>query len=221
MLDEILSIVAPHYCCGCDRVGSLLCDNCKYNIINEAKNDCLLCKTPTLGMNICKSCSLDYERAWYVGDRVGVLQRLIGLYKFERTKSAHKNLAGLMLDVLPELPQNTIIVPVPTAASHIRERGYDHMALIAKHISKTSGLECKKLIVRLSDTKQRQASSIKRKSQASKAFEVRSRLDPSVPYLIIDDVMTTGSTLKYASKALIDAGAKHVWVAVIARQTLD
>jgi len=42
-----------------------------------------------------------------------------------------------------------------------------------------------------------------------------------VPYLLVDDVMTTGSTLKYAARALKQAGASQVWVAVIARQTLD
>ena len=164
---------------------------------------------------------MPYERAWAVGERDGILQRLIGNYKFERTKSAYKILGDLLLDALPELPDNTIIVPVPTVPGHIRERGYDHMLLIANYVAKTRGLQCKQLIHRLTNTKQRQATARQRLSQARRAFAVDGQVDSTRPYLLLDDVITTGATVKYASQALRDAGAKHVWVAIIARQTLD
>lgn len=164
---------------------------------------------------------MPYERVWVVGERDGILQRLVGLYKFERARSAHKALGGLILEVLPELPADTIIVPVPTTPSRIRERGYDHMLLIAKHVARDRDLKCQQLVRRQTNTKQRQASAKTRIAQAKLAFVVRGQIDPSVPYLLIDDVVTTGATIRYAAKALRDAGAKHVWVAVIARQTLD
>ena len=165
---------------------------------------------------------MPYERAWAVGEHDGILQRLIGNYKFERTKSAYKVLGDLLLDILPELPANTIIVPVPTVASHIRERGYDHMLLIANYVAKARGLQCKRLVYRLTNTKQRQATARQRVMQAKQAFVVDSRQVDSVkPYLLLDDVITTGATVKYTSQALREAGAKHVWIAVIARQTLD
>jgi len=164
---------------------------------------------------------MPYARAWAVGERDGILQRLIGIYKFERTKSAHKVLGDLLLDVLPELPANTIIIPVPTVSSHIRERGYDHMLLIAKYVAKARGLQCKQLVCRLTNTKQRQATAKQRLAQAEQAFAVDNQVDSTRPYLLLDDVITTGATVKYASQALCDAGAKHVWIAIIARQTLD
>ena len=78
-----------------------------------------------------------------VGERNGTLQRLVGLYKFERTRLAYKQLGDLLNDVLPDLPTETVIVPVPTTPSRIRERGYDHMLLIAKHLARSRGLRCR------------------------------------------------------------------------------
>ena len=181
---------------------------------------CVACNKPTLNHWLCDTCNMPYERVWAVGERYGILQRLVGLYKFERAISAHTELGDLLLSVLPELPPETIIVPVPTTPARIRERGYDHMLLIARYVAKARGLKCEQLVRRKTNTKQRQASAEKRELQARQAFEVHGKLDASVPYLIIDDVITTGATIKYASQSLRDAGAEHVWVAVIARQVL-
>ncbi|OIP85563.1 hypothetical protein COV88_03150 [Candidatus Saccharibacteria bacterium CG11_big_fil_rev_8_21_14_0_20_41_19] len=221
MIDKALSLIAPHHCCGCDKIGCLLCGDCKYNITSEPKMVCVACDRPTGAMWLCSSCRMPYERAWVVGERSGILQRLVGLYKFERAKAAYRSLGNLLVGVLPELPPETIIVPVPTTSSRIRERGYDHMLLIAKYVARARGLKCQQLVQRQTNTKQRQASAKTRIAQAKMAFVVNEKLDPTIPYLLIDDVITTGATIRYAVKALRDAGAKHVWVAVIARQTLD
>ena len=221
MINYILSLVAPHHCCGCDKIGSLLCGNCKYNIISESKMVCIACNQPTNSMWLCNTCKLPYQKAWAVGEREDTLQRLVGLYKFQRVKSAYKDIAGLLLDILPELPADTVIVPVPTVSGHIRERGYDHMLLIAKHIAKARGLQCQRLLYRKTNTKQRQATAAQRVAQAKCAFGVMGQIEAERPYLVLDDVITTGATVKYASRALSEAGAKHVWVAIVARQTID
>ena len=182
---------------------------------------CIVCGRPTGRTWLCNTCRLPYERVWVVGERDGTLQRLIGLYKFERARLAYKALGDLLLETLPELPADTVIVPVPTTPGRIRERGYDHMLLIAKYIAKARDLRCEQLVYRKTNTKQRQATARQRATQAKQAFAVRNGVNEGTPYLLIDDVVTTGATIKYASYALRDAGAKHVWVAVIARQTLD
>ena len=107
---------------------------------------CIVCHRPTGSNWLCNTCHVPYERAWIVGERSGTLQRLVGLYKFERAKSGYKDLGDLILDILPELPLDTVIVPVPTVTGHIRERGYDHMLLIAKYVARSRGLTLRKLI---------------------------------------------------------------------------
>lgn len=218
MINSVLSFVAPHHCCGCDKIGTLLCSDCKNNITIESNPVCIACKRPTGAMWLCNTCRLPYERAWAVGLREGILQRLVGLYKFERVKSAYLVLADILSDAIPELPTNTIIIPIPTTPSRIRERGYDHMLLICKRLAKLRNLKCQQLVIRKNNTKQRQASAQTRISQAKQAFEINGNIDPDTNYLLVDDVITTGATIKYAAKALKDAGAKHVWVAVVTRQ---
>lgn len=218
MIDKLLGIVAPHYCCGCGKIGTILCEDCKYNITSEQNSVCLICNRPTNQHGLCKCCKMPYERAWCVGERSGVLQRLVGLYKFGRVKSAYKRLGDLLDESLPDLPANTIIIPLPTVSSHVRERGYDHMLLIVKYFAKLRNLKVQQLIIRKTSTKQRQATAGQRSVQASQAFDIVGNVNPETPYLIIDDVMTTGASIKYAALSLKNAGAKHIWVAIIARQ---
>lgn len=222
MIDNILSIIAPHHCCGCGLKGTLLCDSCKYNIIDDRKFVCIVCHRPTAREWLCDDCAkkVTFEHAWVVSERAGALKRLINAYKFENAKNAYKFLGDLLIEVLPTLPKNTVIVPIPTTSKRQRQRGYDHMLLVAKYMAKKLGVEYESPLVHKTSTQQRGASADVRQKQAKKAFCVNQELDPTKNYLLIDDVITTGATIKYASKTLKAAGAKHVWVAVVARQVL-
>ena len=222
MFDTLLSYVAPHHCSGCDISGTLLCDNCKYDIVSEPFLQCAACGKNSAGRNgLCRQCRVPYTRAWCVSTRQDHLQRLIGNYKFTNAKSAYTHLAGLLDGCLSDLPPDTVIVPVPTANSHIRQRGYDHMLLVAKQLGKLRGLPITTSLQRATNTQQRSASARQRTENAKSAFICESKLDPKKNYLIIDDVITTGATVKYAAIALQHAGAETVWVASISRQPLD
>lgn len=183
---------------------------------------CAACGRNSASRNgLCVTCKVPYVRAWCVSARRDQLQRLIGNFKFTNAKSAYIPLAELLHKHLPDLPGNTVIIPVPTANSHIRQRGYDHMLLIARRLGKLRGLSVDTSLDRVIDTKQRSATARQREQNAKNAFSCRTNLDPSKQYLLIDDVITTGATVKYATLALQAAGANNVWVASISRQPLD
>ncbi len=146
---------------------------------------------------------------------------LIGTYKFNRAKAGYGPLAQLLDDTLPQLPNNVIIVPIPTVSSHIRERGYDHARLVAKAFAKRRKLPMIPVLGRTTYTKQREANRSTRIKQAKVAFSAAKPIDSSATYLLVDDVITTGATMKYAAKTLKDAGATTVWVAALSRQPLD
>lgn len=200
----------------------MLCENCKYDIIYDTFDACLNCiKQPAGVSGLCGRCRVPYDRAWCIADRAGNLRELIDGYKFQNTRAAHLPLAELLASRLPDLPPETVVVPVPTLASHIRQRGYDHMYLIARRLGRLRKLPTATPLVRVTATTQRGANARQRRQQAEEAFACRGQLDPDKIYLLIDDVVTSGSTVKYAAKTLKDAGAQKVWVAAISHQPLD
>lgn len=220
MLEKALDLVAPHYCCSCGEIGSILCESCKYDITSERFNGCLLCGESTLMGNCC-SCSPDIARTWCGGERLGGLEALINSYKFEYAVAAATPLSDIVLAALPDLPEDTVVVPIPTVRAHIRQRGYDHTLLIARQVATKRGLRCESVLARVGSSVQRGADRKTRIRQAKTAFEVHKTVQNATPYLLIDDVVTTGSTLRYAARALKDAGADTVWAVAVARQPLD
>lgn len=184
----------------------------------ESFYGCLNCGRLTGKNGICGSCQVPYGRAWCVGDRTDNLHRLIDVYKFEYHRAAAEPLSELLAAELPILPPETIIVPIPTIDKHIRQRGYDHTALLAKQLARLKQCRYERTIERKTQTVQRDASRSRRIRQAKETFHLRKPINPDIPYLIVDDIVTTGSTLKYAAKVLRDAGAREIWVAALARQ---
>lgn len=221
MIDKLLKFIAPHYCYSCGEIGDPLCSSCEYDIISEPFESCLLCRQPLPPSQICVSCQPVYVKAWCVAWREGALEELINQFKFMRSYESHAALARLLAIRIDNLPANTVIVPVPTIPKHIRQRGYDHALLIARRLARIRKLKMHRLIQRSRYTEQLKSDRVKRLRQAKLAFRIDRQLDPTVPYLIVDDVVTTGATIQAAAKALHQAGAKTILVAVLARQPLD
>lgn len=220
IVHKLLDLFAPHYCCSCGEIGSIFCESCKYDIISESFPYCLLCGK-NAPLSSCKRCRSDIERTWCGGERSGGLEKLINCFKFEYAEAAHIALGELILARLPDLPPETIIVPIPTIPSHVRQRGYDHTLLVARFIAQKRRLKLHRCLRRVSTTVQRGASRKERIAQAKEAFKVEGSIQSNVPYLLVDDVVTTGSTLRYAARTLKSAGAETIWAIAAARQPLD
>lgn len=221
MIDSLLAILAPHSCCGCGYHGSLLCDNCKYDIISEPLDCCIACLKPTVRDNLCSACRTKqpFAAAWLVGVRRGALKTLLDRYKFSSARRAGYEAADLLDARLPVLLDSMVIVPVPTSPLHRRVRGFDHTAMIAKRLAKLRGLRYAQALARDNADTQHFLGRSERLAAASKGL----RLAGSVPenVLLLDDIYTTGATLHASAQLLRDNGAKTVSVAVIARQVLD
>ncbi|QJU10595.1 ComF family protein [Candidatus Saccharibacteria bacterium oral taxon 488] len=220
-IDALLSYIAPHYCYGCGATGSLLCRSCLEAVKRSRHQVCVICGQPCANGNACRRHALPYRALDCVLWRRGAVARLIDDYKFHRVRAASGVLAGLLDELLPEYDVSTVVVPVPTAPANIRKRGYDHMLLVARQFARRRGLRVERPLVRQTNVTQHYArSAAERRKQAQQFFRARgARAD--VPYLILDDIFTTGSTITAAAQTLRAAGARDIRVGIIARHGND
>jgi ComF family protein len=222
MIELMLKTVAPHPCFGCSKIGTALCPDCKYNIISEPFYGCILCGNVS-PEGVCAQHDTTICKAWVVGIRHTILKQLIDAYKFQYTKQAAHAMADLLDERLPLLPLNTIIVPVPTASSHIRQRGYDHIDILARLLAQRRNLRIQRYIERSSSATQHYLTKEQRQKEAMNAFHVSTQkaIDPATPLLLLDDIITTGATISSAASVLAEAGVKTIFVGALAYQPLD
>lgn len=228
MIDRLVGWFAPHICEGCGLLGKPLCDSCNFDTISTKYIKCIDCDSevrPTDLVNygnMCHLCreKLPFEAVYIVGKREGVLKKLVGNFKYFSRRQSSKAVANLIYSKISNLvSEDLVIVYVPTAPSHIRERGFDHMKLVAKDLSRMGGWSVLPALKRLDNKSQHNSNRLMRQIQAVDTFAIKSvhsgRLHRSV--LLIDDIYTTGSTAGAITKMLKKNGVKKVWLAVAAR----
>ncbi|MDQ1299575.1 MAG: hypothetical protein QG636_243 [Patescibacteria group bacterium] len=133
--------------------------------------------------------------------------------KFKDNERAQHILAGVLAEYLAEwsaehtvLTHSTLVlVPVPLSASRRTERGYNQAERIARlATSKLPDVYLDTdLLVRVRDTiPQTSLSGTERRSNLEGAFKASGPSDPDYTYIVLDDVTTTGTTLRAAITAL-------------------
>ena len=222
LLDLVLSVVAPHDCLVCGAEGKLICGWCAPDAFPDLPSRCYRCKQITSDFAVCESCrrNTSLRHVWVRTDYDATAKELMRVYKYERVSSAHKTITEAMDEILPYLPVATIIIPIPTATSRVRQRGYDQAELIAKAFARRRGLRFARTLLRLGKSRQTGARRHERLKQQIGAFTaIRPYLYQKSTVLLIDDVLTTGATLQAAAAALKQAGIKQANAAVFT-QTL-
>lgn len=219
VLERMISIFAPHNCLVCSTEGHLLCSDCAWALGDILPGRCYRCNKISPLSKTCCSCRKVsvLNHVWIRAEYKNTAKELVYCLKFGRLIAAADSIATAMYTTLPHL-ENTIIVPVPTATSRMRQRGYDQSVVIARKIARLCGLPMQQYVVRLGQTRQVGSKKVDRISQLNNAYEVKVRNSVRGKYiLLVDDVMTTGSTLESAARVLRKAGAKQVDAAVFAR----
>lgn len=112
---------------------------------------------------------------------------------------------------LHEITTNFVITAIPPDENRFRKRGFNLSQIIAKNLSKKLNLEYKELLVKTVSSPSLTAFSKERRKQAVKnVFTIKNTKIPK-SILLVDDIITTGSTLIEATKVLKKNGAKNVW----------
>lgn len=219
LFDSLLSLIAPHRCLVCDREGELVCAWCRPDFAEAVPSRCYRCLSRTDYFTVCKRCrpQTRLRQVWVSTTYDNRPKELIHRLKFERAQAAAKLIAGFMHETVPYLPPETILVPVPTASSRVRQRGYDQSLLIARELGKLRQLKTVPALRRFGQHRQVGTSRRQRLQQLQGAFRMRPSVNiQSASILLVDDVVTTGATLEAAATVLKRAGAIHLNAAAFA-----
>ncbi len=155
-----------------------------------------------------------------------VIKQLITELKYKGKRSNAKILAiGIHEYLLEELSDreiyeeftNPLLIPIPLSKQRLRERGYNQVALIAEHLAEIGTLDT----FSLKRIKNTESQTTKNKEERTKnledAFVVKNNkhiLNKNI--ILLDDVVTTGSTLNEAKETLLRNGAKNVLATAVA-----
>ena len=210
---SILDLIFPHHCKICGKIGAILCERCKKDIIFGEENVCPICHKKIIRK--CDECENELDATFMTGYKEQRIGKIVRDYKFKAIKSLGPELAEIIERRMPVILGEVVVVPLPTAYKHIRARGFDHTLVLARELAKRRGWECNFLLKRAKDTVQVGSSAKERVKQANEAYELKGSVEANKTYLLVDDVWTTGASMMAATKILRAAGAEKVMAAVI------
>lgn len=223
---------SPCVVCGSElpwraRVGSC-CLDCwnRLPVITEAK--CGRCAIPipagTAGQAItCIECSVDppsmeFTDSW--GHYRGGLERVLHAFKFGGHDFLDRPLATLLAELWDRHEDHDfdVVAGVPLHANRRRARGYDQAERLARHFARRAGLEYSGRMLERRIDRQPQS----KLDRAARLINVRGVYAGTAraggrSILLIDDICTTGATLRACTTALLSAGARRVAAITIAR----
>lgn len=221
VIEQIISIIAPHYCTGCGLEGKLICEKCTVHIFDTKRLGCLLCAGSPNNSGVCLDClrTSHVQGIWTLGAYKGTLERLIHDMKFQHIREAAEVIGELLARIIPEFEATPTVVPLPTAPRRIRQRGFDQSAMIARAIARHRSWQYAPLLRRNHNGRQVGSDRKARLAQAEEAYRLTALLRDR-PVLLVDDVLTTGASIKAATALLHRAGYTRVMAAVAAKHPL-
>ncbi len=190
---------------------------------------CVSCRTPFLNgfpldaegkCALCRSGLRGFDAAYCFGAYEGTLRELIHLYKYGRIQTMWRPLADLLASALPLDERFDAVTPVPLHWRKRWQRGFNQSDLLAREIARRRGIPAVNALRRVRYTEsQAGLSNTGRRKNVAAAFECR-RAGQALAgkrVLLIDDVMTTGSTAAACARVLKQAGVARVVLLTVAR----
>lgn len=219
---DLLAILWPTSCLGCGLPDRDLCSACKHSLLN-ARN--LIRVNPKIKIKYSAANTNDvpHQQIWIAaGTYESVLQKAIIALKHQGRVQLAAILGSVLAPALAEAFRDWVAQPpvwlvlIPTRKSKERERGFSHLEMVTRsaltRIAVDASIKKRVLVTTRGRTGQVGLDEQERKRNAAK-IKIRAGFKKSVlnkNILLIDDVITTGATLKAASEVLESHGARVI-----------
>ncbi len=194
----------------------------------QAEFFCRACRTPFADdypldehdlCTVCREGLANFDAAYSFGSYDGPLQQLIHLFKYAKVESLARPLSALLLRALPLEANFDLVLALPMHWRKRWQRGFNQAELLAAPLARRYGLP---LATNLRRTRYTQSQAglteTARRDNLRGSFRIhRPEQVAGKRILLVDDVFTTGATLRAAAAVLKSAGAAHVSALTLAR----
>jgi ComF family protein len=169
---------------------------------------------------LCRGGLRGFDAAYCYGAYEGVLRELIHLYKYRRIRTLASPLSDFLAAAMPRDERFDAVVAVPLHWFRRWQRGFNQSELLARDIARRTGIALLQVLRRIRATPaQAGLSNHNRRENVASAFRCRGYAQrvAGARILLIDDVMTTGSTAAACARTLKGSGAARVAILTVAR----
>jgi len=242
LLAAFAELLFPPRCQVCGRFcRTPLCEACAAGFERVARPWCERCGEPfdpgARARDWCGDCARKRRPALYrsrgFGLHAGRLRQAVIRFKFEGCIRLARPLASLLADLFSSEPQDSLIdpaeldaiTPVPLHPLRRRQRGYDQAELLAVALAEMTGLPVRLGWLRRVRNTPPQALPDRPRTRQEREANVRGAFAaqepwpaPGVHVLLVDDVCTTGATLRECARVLRRAGARRVYGVTVSRR---
>lgn len=226
MENTIFPLLFPHFCLGCGYIGSYICPRCEEKMVRAKQQFCIYCGRKSLFGLTHPTCKRKHGVDGYVSlySYKGIFTKLLHEAKY---KGAHLVLTELVKYNHPQLSNiitalkylfSPTVMSVPLHYRRMQERGFNQSDIIAKYLFPTTLFPHGAFLKRIVNTPHL-ANLDKprlRRAQIARSFSLSyTPLPHSI--IIVDDVLTSGSTAFECARTLKQNGVKNVFVFSLAK----
>lgn len=225
-LNDLLDFIYPPVCGLCGRPADsddrLVCRYC-WNLLTTIEEPfCLNCREFIQTGSVCRNCDKNGLTVFSLGGYDDTLRSIIHDLKFGFLKPLGTTIGMQLSETIRDRCQHLkldMIVPVPLHESRLYARGFNQAEVIAREIARSLRIPCRPEVLTMTRRTRQQA----RLTAPQREINVRGAYAMTAPeavrgksILIVDDITTTGATLREITRVLKNAGAGRVAAAVAA-----
>ncbi|HBM16296.1 MAG TPA: hypothetical protein DD381_08160 [Lentisphaeria bacterium] len=221
----------PAICPNCRKEiidsGDCLCKKCSAEVVmmtSSALCSCCGARLDTV-LDLCSKCISEEKHSWdsaiCILEMNNIIHDMILNFKYKNKIELYPFFAKTVSErIIHDNLKFDFITSIPLHPLKFFMRGYNQSSLVAKRVAKLLQIPYKRLLLRRRYTKtQTSLSAEKRRKNLKNVFLPKNRaIIEGKDILLIDDIFTTGSTLRSAAKELADSGANKVTILVLARR---
>ncbi|MFW5716783.1 MAG: ComF family protein [Spirochaetota bacterium] len=231
----MLDLLAPPSCLVCGkryRYGSRplhelahageLCPRCRAACAPaHHPNRCSKCSIPLpREITVCERCrreSFAFDRAVAATRYDATAALVVQRFKFGRHVSLAREMAALMAPLVAgSAKPGSMLVPAPSRPATVRRRGFSGAELLARHIATLTGYPVARALRLARSRSQKSLSYEARRENLRNAVRLTGASIGTAPVVVVDDVLTTGTTADACARRLKQAGAAQVIVVTFA-----